>query len=43
MLLSEINRFREEVDEFRLIHVQFVVSVKPPSKDGQQASEHVDL
>lgn len=43
MLFSEVNRLREEVDEFRLVHVQFVVSVKPPSKDGQQASEHADL
>lgn len=37
------NRVREEVDEFRLIHVIFVVFVSSPSKDDQQASGHVDL
>lgn len=27
------NRVREEVDEFRLVHVRFVVFVRAPSKD----------
>lgn len=29
--------------EFRLVHVKFVVSVRSPSKDDQQACRHVDL